>query len=394
MTDYQLWPSTDGPSTAAADAAVTAGVEWKTTRSDLFLKGYRVFRGTTDVDCSDVATWAHDAQTLVSNSQTTFVPSGTGWQSVTLTAPYPAVSADTRYVTGVLFASHYTATTNYWSSGAGASGLGDANLSAPNPSGSAGGQGKFVAGSTLARPSENGNGTNFWVEPILSDSDGSDGGGGDPEPEPDTGTITAQLYGSAIGDAFAGLIDWVNGTIVATLHTSSMSPNLLTDNRVADLTNEVATGHGYVQGDGQELEGKTAVFTPAASMAARTNSTAYAVGAMVRPASSNGHVYRCLTAGTTASSAPTWPTGNLAQVTDGTVTWGEFGKGVTSLSCDPIDFGGITGSALYMVISDRTDPDAADQPLILLVTFESAASGTTEYTYTPPATGLLNIPVF
>lgn len=391
MTDYQLWPATDGPSTASADAAVTAGTEWKTTRADLFLKGYRVFRGTTDVDCSDVATWAHDATTLVADSQTTFTPSGTGWQSVTLTAPYPAVAANTRYVTGVLFATHYTSTASYWSSGAGSAGIGDDNLSAPNPGASAGGQGKFVAGATLARPTENGNGGNFWVEPILSTTDGSDGGG---DPAPDTGTISAQLYGSAVGDALAGRINWLTGTIKATLHTSSMTPNILTHTRVSDLTAEVATGQGYTQGTGQTLASKSLTFTAASAMTAHAVSTAYVVGDLVRPASSNGHVYRCLTAGTSGSTAPTWPTGNLGQVTDGTAVWGEFGRGVTTLSCGDVPFGGITGSALYLVLSDRTDPDAADQPLIGLITFSEASTGTTEFTYEPPANGLLHVPVF
>lgn len=391
MTDYELWPATDGPSTASADATVTAGVEWKTTRSDLFLKGYRVFRGTTDVDCSDVATWAYDATTLVSDSQTTITPSGTGWQTVTLTAPYPAVTADTRYVTGVLFATHYTSTSAYWSSGAGSAGIGDTNLSAPNPGGSAGGQGKFVAGSSLAMPSENGNGANFWVDVVLSTTDGSGGGGGDPDP--DTGTVSARAYGSAVGDALAGRINWLTGTIVATLHTSSMTPDVLTHNRVDDLTAEVVTGHGYTQGTGQTVTGKTSTFTPAASMTARVNTTAYVVGDMIRPGTSNGHIYRCLAAGTTASSEPTWPTAGLATVTDGSVTWSEFGRGVTVLSCDAIAFGGITGSALYVVFSDRTDPDAADEPLIMLVTLESALSGTTTWTYEPPANGLLHLPV-
>lgn len=390
MTDYQIF-SGNGPSTAAADAAVTAGVQWRTERDDLFLKGYRVFRGTTDVDCSDVATWNHDTTSMISGSQSEFTPSGTGWQTVTLTAPYPAVASGVKYVTGVLFATHYTATSNYWTSGAGADGIGDANVFAPDIDASAGGQGKFVAGSSLARPTENGNGANYWVDVILSTDDGSSGE--DPDPEPDTGTVSARVYGSAVGDALAGRINWLTGTIVATLHTSSMTPDVLTHNRVNDLTNEVATGHGYVQGNGQEVTGKTLTFIPAASASARVNSTAYAVGDMVRPASSNGHIYRCLAAGTTASSEPTWPTAGLATVTDGSVTWGEFGRGVTVLGCDDIDYGGITGSALYVVFSDRTDPDAADQPLIMVVTLEEALSGTTTWIYEPPANGLLHLPV-
>ncbi|RCG31966.1 DUF4082 domain-containing protein [Sphaerisporangium album] len=392
MTDYNLFTG-NGPNTSDADASVTAGVEWKTTRSDLYLKGYRVYRGATDVDCSDVATWAHDGGTMLPNSQTAFTPSGTGWQTVTLTTPYPAVAANTRYVTGVLFTSHYTSTSGYWSSGAGASGIGDANLSAPGINDSAGGQGKYVAGATLARPVTNANGLNFWVEPILSDSDGS--GGGDPGPDPEeVGTVAAQLVGSAIVDAFSGNIDWENGTVVATLHTAEWTPNLATLSRVSDLADEIPSGHGYVQGDGEPVDGRTSTFVPAANLTARANTTAYAVGDLRRPASSNGHVYRCVTSGTSGSSAPTWPTTSLSTVTDGTVTWMECGRGVAILGCDLVAFGGISGEALYLVMSDRTATDPADQPVILVVQFESPQSGTTQFDFEPAGAGLVHFPVF
>ena len=50
----------------------------------------------------------------------------------------------------------------------------------------------------------------------------------------------------------------------------------------------------------------------------------YAVGQIVVPSSEIGWAYVCLIAGTSGSSDPTasWPTGQGAQVTDGTVTWG------------------------------------------------------------------------
>jgi len=58
------------------------------------------------------------------------------------------------------------------------------------------------------------------------------------------------------------------------------------------------------------------------SPGARANSTAYALGQVVTPAATlNGFVYECTTAGTSAGSAPTWPTVEGTTVTDGTVTW-------------------------------------------------------------------------
>lgn len=46
----------------------------------------------------------------------------------------------------------------------------------------------------------------------------------------------------------------------------------------------------------------------------------------------NGHLYQCTTAGTTSSTAPTWPTGG-GTVTDGTVVWTDLGTSATAAIC-------------------------------------------------------------
>jgi len=52
--------------------------------------------------------------------------------------------------------------------------------------------------------------------------------------------------------------------------------------------------------------------------------TAYAVGNIVKPTTYASHAYKCTTAGTSASSEPTWSTTNGGTTSDGTVTWTTF----------------------------------------------------------------------
>ena len=58
-------------------------------------------------------------------------------------------------------------------------------------------------------------------------------------------------------------------------------------------------------------------------------STAYNLGDVARPTSSNSHLYQCTTAGTSGSTQPTWPTSG-GTVTDGTAVWTDLGTTVTA----------------------------------------------------------------
>ena len=53
-------------------------------------------------------------------------------------------------------------------------------------------------------------------------------------------------------------------------------------------------------------------------------STAVTLGQTTVPATHNGRMYRCSTAGTTGASEPTWPTTDNGTVTDGTAVWTEM----------------------------------------------------------------------
>jgi len=60
-----------------------------------------------------------------------------------------------------------------------------------------------------------------------------------------------------------------------------------------------------------------------ASAGQSPRSTAVALGVNTVPATLNGRLYKCTTAGTTGASEPTWPTTNGGTVTDGTAVWTE-----------------------------------------------------------------------
>lgn len=64
--------------------------------------------------------------------------------------------------------------------------------------------------------------------------------------------------------------------------------------------------------------------------------TAYALGDQRLPPAPNGYYYQVTVAGTSASSAPAWPTTIGNTVTDGGVTWRCQGAGMKSLSCSVV----------------------------------------------------------
>jgi prepilin-type N-terminal cleavage/methylation domain-containing protein len=53
--------------------------------------------------------------------------------------------------------------------------------------------------------------------------------------------------------------------------------------------------------------------------------TPYGLGTVVVPATANGFMFRCTTAGTSGASAPTWNTGSGATTNDNSVVWTQFG---------------------------------------------------------------------
>lgn len=186
-------------------------------------------------------------------------------------------------------------------------------------------------------------------------------------------------YGQALAKALNKEWDFDSDTIVCTLHTATYAPNKATHAYVSSLTNELSTAAGYTAG-GVTVTSKTVVYTTADSWGtSRANSTAYTVGAVVRPATANGFLYRATNAGTSGSTVPTYPTVLGQTVVDGGVTWENVGTGITVIDfadptwVSPSTFTGVR----YAVLSDRTPGTAATQPLIAYADFvtDQAAGG-------------------
>lgn len=99
----------------------------------------------------------------------------------------------------------------------------------------------------------------------------------------------------------------------------------------ASLT-EVAAGGGYTAG-GLALTTLTMTTTAANSWGTNAaTTTAYTLGAIVKPVTGNGYLYQCVAAGTSGGAAPTWGTVIGETTTDGTVVWLNIGTAVTTLT--------------------------------------------------------------
>lgn len=207
-------------------------------------------------------------------------------------------------------------------------------------------------------------------------------------------TVTISPYGQLPLKLANKEADLNSDTLTATLHTSTYAPNLDTHAYVSDLTNELATASGYTAG-GVTVAGTIAYTAANSWTATRANSTAYAVGAVVRPATGNGFVYRCAVAGTSGGTIPTYVTVPGTTLADGTVTWTCVGHGAFSFDiADPSWTTFSAGPFRYLVISDRTPATAATQPLIALGDWGTdQTGGGGSFTVQVDATGLLVAPV-
>lgn len=188
-------------------------------------------------------------------------------------------------------------------------------------------------------------------------------------------------------------IAFTSDTLKATLHTVSYTPAVDTHAYVSDLSAELTTSGGYTVG-GQTLTSPTVTYTTANSWSTTWQaSTAYAKDFVIRPASGNGFLYRCAVAGTSSSSAPTFPTVVGTTVTDGGVTWECVGSGIVVFNATSPSWTSATfGPCRYLVLSDRQTGTTTTEPLIGYFDFGVDKTGQGgAFTYNFNAQGIAHI---
>ncbi len=216
MTDYTAFPSATGPGSSAADSSVNLALEFDVT-STAWLKGISFWRadlaqdGVIQCRCWQVTT--SSTGTAVSGSDGTYTLSGTGWQDFIYATPI-ALTIGQRYRAAVLFPSGYSATGGYFGGGGpGDGGITNGPLHVPDAAGGTGGfQGSYAYDAARIYPDNGGNG-NYWVTPIITDTDPA----GHP---PGSGTASIALSGSGSGLKVA------SGTGTATLALSASGSGL------------------------------------------------------------------------------------------------------------------------------------------------------------------------
>lgn len=167
------------PGLASDPTSYTMGVQFSVSASGYQLDGIWFWSpATAGVLPQTIALYAVSGTSLVTSQAASWTASpggsaasaGSGWCFAAFTSP-PSLTSGVGYKACVLqntAASWYGATASYWvTGGAGAGGITNGALSAPN-SATAGGQDSFNASATLTYPASSFNDSNYWVDPQVS----------------------------------------------------------------------------------------------------------------------------------------------------------------------------------------------------------------------------------
>ena len=152
----------------------------------------------------------------------------------------------------------------------------------------------------------------------------------------------ARWYPNGLKNFMEGDVDWDADTIKVALGVTHTY--LDTDEFFSDVNTEEITGTGYTAG-GETLGTKTNVIVDSSALTAWAATTAHEEGDLVRAVADNGHVFRCVVAGTTGASEPTWILATMRETADASVVWVEFGAAIQRLLAATAQWTGATFTA-------------------------------------------------
>jgi hypothetical protein len=184
----------------------------------------------------------------------------------------------------------------------------------------------------------------------------------------------ANIYAHALVKAFGADIDLTTDTIKMALLTGGYTPDLINHADFSDVASAETSGAGYTPG-GVTLAATSLTLTAANSWGVTwASGTAYAYGAVVIPPTPNGFLYRCVAAGTSGGSPPSFPTTVGQTVADNTAEWACMGDAILVFTSDSASWTAATFTADYAVIYDAESGTYSSEPLLVLQTFSGPAS--------------------
>lgn len=270
MTDWSIWPATNGPNTDSGDSSdISRGVSFQLSATG-WLKAIRFYRGTTNVGnptTGSVVGRLYNATTgvAIAGTDVTFTPSGTGWQQANLSTPV-MLSSGVLYK-AVVLSGNYTATGHYFDVGAGVGGITNGIVTCPDAGGNPLGiggiqQGSFKQPTTgLQFPNQYFQGGNYWVDVVVADTDpGSD-------IRDTAGTVTVTASSSA---TVGGKIGYADATPAVTASSSATG----TKRSTAAVTTSVTAGSA-------SQSSKAGIAAAAVAVSASTTALVSSVGAGV-----------------------------------------------------------------------------------------------------------------
>lgn len=183
MTLHRLWPSTNGPSVVVSDSAsYTLGTEFTVTAAGVARAVYFWRPANAPATTIGVAIYRANASggssttpgSLLSSRTGIVIPANLGgWFRAELTTPVTLAVGGNPYLAAVQSntSNFYSSTPNYWTSGAGASGIASGILRAPSSAAAVGGAGqsRFRESTSLSYANQSFNGSNYWIDVEVDD---------------------------------------------------------------------------------------------------------------------------------------------------------------------------------------------------------------------------------